>query len=119
MLLQQIKRSAEALEELNINYIKELHRSGIRRNDKVLVVGATNVELIEAMARLVGPYGTITVADSDPVALADIYSLAENGQFRASKPFGGGHPAFDFRNQAERTVPVNVTVRHLVCGCMP
>ena len=111
MLLQQANRSAAALNEQNINYVKELHKAGIRRNDKVLVVGASNIALIEAMAHLIGPYGSITVLDSDPVALADLFGLAENGQFRANKPFTGGHPAFDFRSQEARTVPVNVTVQ--------
>ena len=111
MLLQQINQRAEALSESTINDVKALHRAGIRRSDKVLIVGAGNIARIEAMARLVGPYGAITVLDSDPVALADVFGLAENGQFRANKPFTNGHPAFDFRSPTERTVPVNVLVQ--------
>ena len=108
MLLHQIGYGKVV--DINVNYIKELHNYGIRRNDDVLVVGGSNMALLVTMARLIGPYGSITVIDRDPVALADVFTMAEVGQFKAIRPFTHGHPAFDFRNAEQRfvTVPVEI-----------
>ncbi|MFK7802295.1 MAG: class I SAM-dependent methyltransferase [Anaerolineae bacterium] len=91
-----------------INYLKQLYRCGVRANDRVLVVGAGNTEMLEKMAKLVGSRGNITVLDSDQTALKNVQTAADTGQFTAFKQFTGGHPAFDMRSDSQKYLPVKV-----------
>jgi len=101
-----------------VNYLKQLHRCGIRKNDHVLVVGAADVEMLKKLAELVGQRGKITVIDNDPIAIARVKDMVDASQFKAFKPFTGGHPAFDLRAPSKKHTPVEVTIEPLTSGSL-
>ena len=90
-----------------------LYASGVRRGHKVLVLGVASHELLQALAKLIGPFGQITVMSDDSTGLAAIEKAAADGAFTAVRPFSGGHPAFDFRSAAQRQTPVAVQTRFI------
>ena len=117
MLLGQIQN--EVVNQVELNYTKQLHQSGIRLGQAVLVLGAANLWLLADMAKLVGPAGSITVVAPDPGELDIIRRAAAAGQIWAHKPFTGSHPAFDLRPAAQRQAPVRVRTHLLIHSRLP
>ena len=101
------------------NYLKMLNRCGIRREDKVLVIGGANVEMLQKMARLVGIRGEITVLDDEEAVVHQLQAAADAKKFKAFKHFSGGHPAFDMRSDAQKYVPVKVTITQMTSPYLP
>lgn len=101
------------------NYLKWLNRCGIRRGDKVLVIGGANIEMLQKMAQLIGIRGGITVLDNDEAVLVQLQAAADEKMFKAFKHFSGGHPAFDMRSDAQKHVPVKVAVTQMTSPCLP
>lgn len=117
MLLGQIQN--EVVNQVEMNYTKQLHQSGVRAGQALLVLGAANLQLLADMAKLLGPTGSITVVAPDPAALDVIRRAAAAGQIWARQPFHGTHPAFDLRPAAQRQAPVRVRTHLLTHSRLP
>ena len=101
------------------NYLKWINRCGIRRGDKVLVIGGANVELLQKMAQLIGTRGEMTVLDNDESVIDRVKAAASEKMFTAFKHFSGGHPAFDMRSNIQKYQPVKVSVSQMLPSSLP
>lgn len=93
-----------------INHFKRIHQSGFHSGDHILVIGGSNLILLQKMAMVVGYRGKLTVLENMLPCKEALQQAADVGLFKAFKPLADGDPAWDFRTDKEKYLPIDFEI---------
>ncbi|MEM8858452.1 MAG: hypothetical protein AAGD96_09030 [Chloroflexota bacterium] len=104
-----VTRTDEKNTERKIDYRPQIYRCGIRNGSRVLVIGGTNFDLLQSLAKAVGYRGKIIVLEKNSENRLRLKHAHGGDLFAYVKPCSGD-PAWDFRTDEEKYGRVNLEV---------